>query len=111
MQRGSGAARMSFLAERTCPPRAEHGKRGVGKGKRTLAPTAKRAQSNLDTKFPTFASAMVNLTAQGTVDGALGSSHYTTAMSMVFTHGLEMPETGGRPCKRDTKTVCTRVSH
>ena len=36
---------------------------------------------------------MANLTAQGTVDGALGSSHYTAAMSMVFTHGLEMPET------------------
>jgi len=32
---------------------------------------------------------MVDLTVQGTVDGALGSSYYTDAMSMVFTHGLE----------------------
>ena len=87
------------------PPPAEHGKRGVGKGKRKLAETAKRAQSSLDTNFPAFASAMANLTAQGTVDGALGSSHYTAAMSMVFTRGLEMPETGGRPCKRDAKTA------
>ena len=73
VQRGSGAARMQ--------------------GKRTLAPTSKRAQSSLDTKFPAFASAVANLTVQGTVDGALCSSHYTAAMSMVFTHGLEMPET------------------
>jgi len=96
VQRTSGAARIPFLTARTCPPPAEHGKRGVGKGKRTLAPTAKRAQSSLDTKFPDFASAMANLTAQDTLDGALGSSHYTTTMSMVFAHGLEMPETGGR---------------
>ena len=111
VQRGSGAARMPFLAARTCPPPAEHGKRGVGKGMRTLAPTAKRAQSSLDTKFSAFASAMANLTAQGTLDGALGSSHYTAAMSLVFTHSLEMPETGGRQCKRDAKTACARVSH
>jgi len=104
VHRGSGAARMPFLAAMDVPLPAEHGKRGVGKGMCKLAPTAKRAQSSLDTNFPAFASAMANLTAQGTVDGApLGSSHYTAAMSMVFTHGLEMPETGGRPCKRDAK--------
>jgi len=92
VQRGS-AARMPFLAAMDVPPPAENGKRGVGKDKRKLAPTAKRAQSSLDTNFPAFASAMGNLTAQGTVDSALGC-HYTAAMSMVFTHGLEMPETG-----------------
>jgi hypothetical protein len=46
---------------------------------------------------------MANLTAQGTVDGAVGTSHYTTTMGMVLMHGLEMPETGGSPNKRDTK--------
>jgi len=102
---------MPFLAAKDVPPPVEHGKRGVGKGKRTLAPTAKRAQFSLDTNFPAFASAMSKLTAQGTVDGALGSSHYTAAMSMGFTHGLEMPETGGRPRKRDAKTACAHVSH
>jgi len=93
VQRGS-AARMPFLAAMDVPPPAENGKRGVGTDKCKLAPTAKRAQSSLDTNFPAFASAMANLTAQGTVDSALGWSHYTAAMSMVFTHGLEMPETG-----------------
>jgi len=79
---------MPFLAAKDVPPPAEHSKRGIGKGKRTLAPTAKRTQSSLDTNFPAFASAMANLTAQGTVDSALGSSHYTGTMSMVFTHGI-----------------------
>jgi len=48
---------------------------------------------------------MANLATQGTVDGVLGTSHYTVAMGIVFTHGLEMPETIGRPNKRDTKTA------
>jgi len=62
-----------------------HGRRGASKGKRTLAPTAKQAQTSLDTNFLAFASAMTNLTAEGTVDGVLGTSHYTAAMGMVFT--------------------------
>jgi len=37
------------------------------------ARTAKQAQTSLDTNFPAFASAMTNLTAQGTVDGVLGT--------------------------------------
>jgi len=48
---------------------------------------------------------MTNPTAQGTVDGVLGTSHNTVAMGLVFTHGLEIPETGGHLNKRDTKTA------
>ena len=48
---------------------------------------------------------MAKLTEQGTVDGVLGTSHYTAAMGIVFTHGLEMPETGGRPSKRGNKAA------
>ena len=41
-QRGSGAARISFVAAKDEPPPTSHGRRGVGKGKRHALPNRLR---------------------------------------------------------------------
>jgi len=83
-QRGSGTARMPFLAAKAEP--TSHGRRGVDKGKRhalpnRLRPVWTRTFQRLPAPWPT--------SAQGTVDGVLGTPHYTAAIGMVFTQGLD----------------------
>ena len=100
VQRRSGAARMPFLAAKDEPP-PTHGRRGVGKGRRhalpnRLRPVLTRPFQCLPAPWPTSPRRAPSTVYYG---------HYTAAMGMVFTHGVEMPETSGRRNKRDNKTV------